>query len=440
MTHLPRELNSDLILRFATPGDAESVAAFNQKIHGEHPDDTRIQTWTRDLILGKNPNVQAGDCTLVEDRQTGKIVSTMLLIPQTWSYEGIPIPVGRPELVATDPDFRNRGLVRAQFEALHQLSESRGDLVQGITGIPYYYRKFGYEMAVNLDVNRKGYAPQQLPVLKEGESEPYLFRASQKGDLNFIKQCVDQGNKRSLLSCIRDINLWEYELNGHSEDSVSRQNFYTITDTENRPVGVLLTPNFLWDTGMFALVFEVAPGISWHAVTPSVLRFLWKIGQETRSYANKTCNSVGLALGTEHPAYEAAGKSLSDIKRPYAWYIRVPDLAAFMMKITPVLEKRIKESSFVNITKELKIGFYRNGLKIQIEQGKIITVENWKPPYWDKVDAAFPDLTLLQMIFGHRNYSELAYAFPDCWAKDTEISQLLDTLFPKKASDIFPLS
>ena len=37
---------------------------------------------------------------------------------QTWTYGGVPFEVGRPELVATHPDYRRRGLVRAQFEAV----------------------------------------------------------------------------------------------------------------------------------------------------------------------------------------------------------------------------------------------------------------------------------------------------------------------------------
>jgi hypothetical protein len=36
----------------------------------------------------------------------------MNLISQIWAYEGIPFGVGRPELVGTLPEYRNRGLVR----------------------------------------------------------------------------------------------------------------------------------------------------------------------------------------------------------------------------------------------------------------------------------------------------------------------------------------
>ncbi len=69
---------------------------------------------------------------------------------QTWEYDGITFPVGRPEAVATKVAYRNRGLIRAIFGLLHARCDERGDLAVGITGIYYYYRQFGYEYALDL--------------------------------------------------------------------------------------------------------------------------------------------------------------------------------------------------------------------------------------------------------------------------------------------------
>src|SRR5205809_1198915 len=65
-------------------------------------------------------------------------------------YDGIAFGVGQPEFVATHPDYRNRGLIRKLFEMVHARSEAEGHLVQGITGITYFYRQFGYEYALEL--------------------------------------------------------------------------------------------------------------------------------------------------------------------------------------------------------------------------------------------------------------------------------------------------
>ena len=57
---------------------------------------------------------------------------------------------------------------------LHEWSAARGEQVQIITGIPNYYRQFGYEMTLSLSGGRAGYE-LHVPKLKEDETEPYTF-------------------------------------------------------------------------------------------------------------------------------------------------------------------------------------------------------------------------------------------------------------------------
>src|SRR5512143_559145 len=147
-----RELGAGLILRRSSPEDAEALAAFCGEIHSEEAgkSDPQVTAWTRDLLTRPHPRFHPDDFTIIEEVSSGRIVSTLNLISQTWTYDGIPFGVGRPELVGTLPEYRNRGLVRLQFEEIHRWSAERGEMVQAITGIPFYYRLFGYEMALDL--------------------------------------------------------------------------------------------------------------------------------------------------------------------------------------------------------------------------------------------------------------------------------------------------
>src|SRR5512137_662365 len=132
-----RYLDETLILRRSTPEDLEPLAEFNARIHSDTDEpDLKVAAWTRDLMNGSHPTFGVDDFTIVEDTTTGKIVSATNLISQIWTYAGIPFKVGRPELVGTHPDYRGRGLVRAQFDEIHRWSAARGELVQAITGIP----------------------------------------------------------------------------------------------------------------------------------------------------------------------------------------------------------------------------------------------------------------------------------------------------------------
>lgn len=152
-TTVIRDLGDGLILRRSTPEDAEALATFNAAFHSDDgPDkpDERLAAWTRDLLTRPHPTFHPDDFTIVEDARSGKIVSSMNLISQTWSYAGIEFGVGRPELVGTLPEYRQRGLIRLQFDEIHKWSAERGELVQAITGIPFYYRQFSYEMGLEL--------------------------------------------------------------------------------------------------------------------------------------------------------------------------------------------------------------------------------------------------------------------------------------------------
>ena len=144
------DLGDNLKLRFATPDDIDILVEFNARLH----EAVNAGPSVRDLMSGDHPTCKASDFTVVEDTQTGKIVSSACLISQTWTYGGIPFKFGQPEYVATESEYRRRGLVRKQFEVIHALSTARGELMLGIRGIPWYYRLFGYEMALDEEAER----------------------------------------------------------------------------------------------------------------------------------------------------------------------------------------------------------------------------------------------------------------------------------------------
>ena len=204
-----RDLGNGLIMRRSTPQDVDALAEFNGKIHGVNELDTeRVATWTHDLLASPHPTLRPDDFTIIEETAAGRIVSSMNLIPQTWTYEGVEFGVGRPELVGTLPEYRNRGLVRLQFEEIHKWSTERGHMVQGITGIPYYYRLFGYEMAFDLAGRRFGYEPN-VPKLKDGEDEPYHIRPATEGDLPFIAEVYEHAIRRYAISCVRTPEIFK---------------------------------------------------------------------------------------------------------------------------------------------------------------------------------------------------------------------------------------
>lgn len=439
------DLGDGLVLRRAKEDDLEALSAFNAIIHsdkGSEKPDERVHAWTHDLIEKPHPTYSVDDFTIVEDTRTNQIVSSLNLISQNWSYSGIEFGVGRPELVGTHPDYRNRGLVRAQFDVVHQWSAERGELVQAITGIPYYYRQFGYEMAVNLEGCRAGY-PIHVPSLKENEKERYAIRPARPSDIPFMMELYELGTKRSLLACIRDEAIWRYELEIKSTDNVSRFALFIVENMLGEAQAFFGTPPFTWGETQAVQVYEVKPGVSWSEITSPVIRYIKKLYDEysAKEENAKAFGGFGFWLGENHPVYQVIPSKLPFKRNPYTWYLRVPDLITFMTRIAPVLEQRIEKSYIPGYSGEIKLSFYKGGLRLVFDQGKFRTAEKFQPTaVSDEGDAGFPGLTFLQLLFGYRSLDELRLTFPDCWAKMDEAYVLLNTLFPKQASDIWPVS
>ena len=442
-TNFIRDLGDGLVLRRSTPRMDEKLVEFNCA----HPYRTTRKIPMNASARGRatcsrqpHPTFGVDDYTIVEEQATGRIVSSLNHISQTWAYEGIPFKVGRPELVGTLPEFRHRGLVRLQFEEIHKWSAERGEMVQAITGIPYYYRLFGYEMAMDLDGSRSGFE-MNLPKLAEGQSEPYQIRAATEADIPFLMEVSAHAAKRSLVYPMRDEALWRYELNGKSEKNVNRWVWEIIERTETgEAVGFLAHPWFSWGVSVPAQMFELKSGVSWLDATPSVVRWLWELGRAVCESEKKTRSAITFALAGSHPVYEVMRDNLPRVREPYCWYMRVPDLPVFIRHIAPVLEAHLKNSLIPGFSGELKLSFYNSGLRLAFESGKLSTVKSWKHEPRNEGDASFPNQTFLQVLFGHRTLDELKKSYADCWWEDDRARVALNTLFPKKPSQFIPIA
>jgi hypothetical protein len=429
------DLGDDLRLRFATVNDIDPLAQFNGRIHGGDHFNPFVAQWTREFASLSHPTCGPDNVTLVEDTATGQIVSSMCLIPQTWTFDGIPFPVGRPEAVGTDPAYRRRGLVRAQFDVLHAKSDRAGQLAQGITGIPWYYRQFGYEYAIDLDGGRCVY-PALIAPLKDGEIEAYHFRQATPDDLALIMALYDRDCARSLVACPRSAIEWQRAFFDTSPQSASYAALHIVETNDGDAVGVIRTSQELSWRGMFPIrMFNAIEGPSLRALLPSALRWLKSEAERVASAQQKPLPVLHFELGEQHPLFEAAPEYFHMVTPSYAWYIRVADVPRFLNHIAPVLEQRLAQSALRGFSGEIKVTEYVRGFKLKIAQGKI-DAEPWTPDDGD--NAMFPPYTFLQLLFGRRSLSDLRYMFPDCIAQD-EAAALLEALFPRRHSNVMPI-
>src|SRR5688572_6032571 len=214
---MQKELHDGLILRSLSEGcesDQQNLPQFYVDVFtGEgNPQDTVLGPWTEDLMSDQHPNMSPDDIWVVVDpAQQDRIVSATLLIPQVWQYQGVEFPVGRVELVGTHKDFRRRGLIRELFKAAHERSEASGHLLQAITGIPHYYRQFGYAMAVDLGGDT-GLPFSGFPKTDEKTELKYILRPATEADIPQLAAWYTAYAKDYLMSVIRTHERWHYDL------------------------------------------------------------------------------------------------------------------------------------------------------------------------------------------------------------------------------------
>jgi len=437
MSETIRDLGDGLILRTADPEDAEELAAFNVRLHSDDlaEPDQGLGHWTRELLSGRHPTTGAEDFTVVTNAE-GKIVSAAVLISQRWRYEDVEFGVGRPELIATQRDNRRRGLVREQMEVLHAWSAERGELVQAITGIPWYYRQFGYEMALDLGGGQRFFW-SRIGNLQKVKQEAFRMRAATVDDIPVLLELIAFLAERSMVSCGRDEELLRWEIEGGTKGTPGSRYYHVIEDEQ----GVVGFADVVrWPPSLAVRQFAVHPDRSLRAVALFLTRELHRIAEKENPGAKKKFGYAYFGLGPSDPVYDALDGQLEDAKPPYAWYVRVSDLAGFLERLSPVLSRRLADSVMAGHRGKLRLNFYTDRIHLSFEGGKLRVIEDWKPERLADGDGLFPDLTFLSLLFGRRNMRELNAARADCYATDAEAEVLLDILFPKKTSHVLPLA
>jgi GNAT superfamily N-acetyltransferase len=431
--NLPKELPNGLILRLATEKDIPALCELNGKIHEpDLPLPNIISLWTDNLLRGQHPTTNVQDFIVVEDPHAeGKIVSVTGLIPQTWRYGEVEFAVGRPELVATLKDYRRRGLTRAIFNEIHALSHAYGHQMQVITGIEWFYRQFDYEYAMPLGGSQHLYL-SDVPNLKDEQSEPFEIRPATPADAPTLARLHRQQWARAQVAALYDEAYFRYLLTEVHAGSIFKYLHYCLLNAAGEVVGFYShTPHL--DKGILYLnAICLDPSINQTEALGNISRAIKAYGKAQAAKDEKAdFAKIIFGLGVEHPAYRALKAHLKPGGKPYGLYVRVADVPGFLRHIRPVLEARLAESEMQGYSGTLNITFYRGGVQLVFEKGRISKIDSWQAPETDESwqGAGFPPHTFLHLLFGNRSLAQLTDFFADCFA-NPEAEAVLNALFP----------
>ncbi|WP_367127156.1 GNAT family N-acetyltransferase [Saccharothrix sp. HUAS TT1] len=383
-----------LALRTARPDDLDQIGALLAR-RGE-PEDA-----VDHRLVVEDPEAGWEACAVVVDGD--RVVSTATLLDEVLVLDGLPIPAGQVELVATDEEYEGRGLVRALMGWAHERSAARGQLVNVMLGIPYFYRQFGYTYAIPVPATR--------PVTGLPDGGGHVLRAGAVEDVPAMARLQDAEQARADLSMPHSPALWRWLVarEGSAQCLVERDGVPVATGRVTAP-----------DEDGDVRLCEVA------AVDGAAARALLALTAPT-----------GV---TERPG-SVAGDALEPFLGPApegaeSHYVRIGDPVALLEHLRPVLGRRLAAGGFGDGVGEAVVSFYRSHVRLPFEAGEVGPVVPggvMQAPGAAGGAGVAPDM-LASLLFGPHGLRGLTARFPDVYPGPN--AELMHALFPPVRADM----
>jgi len=417
------------IRRAGSPDDAKKLHDhFNYIFHSE------VVGTLAETIFAHLPGMENKYWFMAVDEDSSEIASAFALIPWTWEVEGLKLKVAEMGIVGTRERHRNKGLMAILNKEFDATLEEEGFDLAVVQGIPGFYRRFGFHYSIPLE-NHIDIPLHLVPHMAADET--YKFRLAETEDISFLVREDERYKKSNFLSVFRDEANWNYLLT-YSQKTEYGSEFWIMEDQKTEQMYYFRIPYEGFGEGL--IVSEISECISDNAII-NLLKFCKKKAVERKkpyirlnvhneSIAGKTAISFGALSG-----------------RPYAWQIKIPDKTKFLDKIAPILETRMKGSSFADFSGILRLDLYTRQIDLNWCEGRLESVAYGCEEDCENTLCLSEDL-FAALCLGHRTWRELQYNRPDIFpamqytgsgvgGASDKTARLIDTLFPAERSWIY---
>ncbi|NIH67813.1 GNAT family N-acetyltransferase [Modestobacter marinus] len=354
---------------------------------------------------------------VVEDPDTGweatavvldgdRVVSTATLLAESVRLEDVVLPAGQVELVATDRAYEGRGLVRALMGWAHERSAARGDLVQVMIGIPYFYRLFGYEYAIDVPPARPlAGAPAPVPGLRPATPAdlPALARLQEAAQAGADVAMPHPAARLRWLLAHEASTTWVLERDGAVVASAR------VPEPDD---DVLLAEP--------AAVDDAAAG-----------RLLAGVAALAAGRLIRVTDRPGSLPGRTWAGRLGAGSDLAE-----QYYVRVPDPGALLAALRPVLSRRFTAAGIDRGGIDVVVSTYRASWRLPVTDdglGAVVAGGRLQAPGTARGAGVAPD-QLGALLFGPHGMHGLSRTRPDVYpGRDAD---LYEQLFPPLRADL----
>ncbi|WP_224276742.1 GNAT family N-acetyltransferase [Streptomyces sp. LS1784] len=398
---LPAPLPGGLLLRESGPADLEQIGALLAERGA--PEDALDHR-----LVVEDPEAGWSACAVVVDGD--RVVSTATLLDEELRLGGVRLPAGQVELVATDAEFEGRGLVRALMQWAHARSAARGHLVQVMIGIPYFYRLFGYEYAIDIPVSR----PVRGTPTAEGT--PGL-RTARAADLPALAALQDQAQRGFDLAMGHSPARWRWLL---AHDAT------TLRVVERAGEAVAMARTTPVDDGEFHLAEAAAAD---ERAARELLAGVAALAPEAQLHVVHRPGTLPATVWHE---------LLDHTPRPEAeqYYVRIPDPAALLDRLRPLFRQRLTAAGLDLAGRELLLSTYRAHYRIPVGAqglGEVVTGGTMQRPGSDGGVGVAPD-QLAALLFGPYGIEGLSRIRPDVYVRGED--EPYRALFPPQTADL----
>lgn len=385
--------------------DFIKILELNVAVHGEE-----IKEYIK-RIYKEHPKKKDILWFYIEDNSTGQILSSITLLPLEWQFEGKLLSVCEMGFVGTLKEYRGNGLISKLNEFYERVMMERGYLLSCLRGIPYYYRRFGYEFVLSLD-ERFSLSPNQIPSIELSHID---IRKATRKDIGYIENQYNSNSNSFLISNSFDTESFYFKFMNDSFND-NKLSAYIIEEN-GKPEGYFLI-GMSFDNEVYTII---TPQLS----PPQMIKLLQHINEYPKKEKDLNLNVA---------EFSGFGKylfSIGKLQSNYGWQIKIPNLKQFFESIKDILENRVKKSKFNDLSKTVIISDYKQSIELIFVKGKIeaIKIESGYPDV-EKCDVRIPGAMLLKLLLGDRTVDEINYIVKDARINPSS-KKLIEILFPK---------
>ncbi|NWG10257.1 GNAT family N-acetyltransferase [Candidatus Bathyarchaeota archaeon] len=394
--------------RLETDDDVEQFLELMRGVFGQEDVTALVKK-----LINNHPTMTLKDFFAVKHR--GKIVAGLNLIPLEWSIGGVPLKVAEMGCVATLPEYRHRGLQKMLVKEFDKrVAEQDYDLC-AIEGIPYFYRQFGYEYALPLDEETRIGLDEVPDYSSKLDVRPFT-----NSDIPKAMELLAKAQSKFYVHSIRNEQIWKMQQETGLA-SVDKFESYAVEKEGQMEAFFRISKK---PEAKELVLMETSDAD--HHVGKAILKFLKDVGKQHE------LDTLVSRLSHYNPLTEQL-IVLGAVERvpAYAWQMRIVNYAKIWLKMKPLFEKHLAESSFSHLTEKLNFNFYRFNVQINVENGVIADIQ--KTDSCEDRTMRFNPLIFVKLLLGCQSLEELEMMYPDVIVRPSH-KQLIDLLFPKLPS------